>query len=672
VNFFAHQDRAKNTTRKLVLLFVCAVISLVVITSLLIIFALGFSENASADIAFDINLIASDIFILVSLGVVAVVGLGSLFRLAQLKGGGKVVAESMGGRLLNTGTRDADERKILNVVEEIAIASGTPVPPVYLMEDSAINAFAAGYKAQDAVIGITRGCIQLLNRDELQGVIAHEFSHIFNGDMRLNIRLMGLLYGIMVIGLIGYFIVRGSVYRRYSSRSNKKNGGIVVLGIGLLIVGYGGTFFGNMIKAAVSRQREFLADASAVQFTRNPDGIASALKKIGGYKEGSTIKSADASEISHMLFSQGLSTGFTGLFATHPPLAERISRIDPQWHGEFSEIAGSAKAKSTNEQVSGFNTKGFSKDTEGSSRNAEGSSKNAEGSSKNAEGSSRNAEGSSKGTKGFSTSAIDSIGEPGPEHIELAASYLSQLPDKVSEDAHSSFGACMLMHCLLMALANPETEKKQLAILKAGLNSRQYSNLLAVQKRTSWVSRDLYLTLIDLCLPALKQLSPIQYRTFMSHLSQLIVADDDVSVFEWCIFKILRYNLDQAPPTRDRRIDLKAAGWASEALLSVLSMVGNTDEKEAEAAFNNAQVLLSIPQTLHFKAEYKNNTEALEKATDVLKNLKPLQKPRLLKAMASCINADGIVSPEEAELLRAVASLLDCPIPPLLNQQKFI
>ena len=650
MNFFDHQDRARNTTKKLVFLFSCAVISLIIITSIIIIFTLSLSESASGEIAINADLFTSDIFIFVGLGVIAVVALGSLFRLAQLRGGGKVVAEAMGGRLLNTGSRDADEQKVLNVVEEIAIASGTPVPPVYLMEDSAINAFAAGYKAQDAVIGITRGCVQQLNRDELQGVIAHEFSHIFNGDMRLNIRLMGLLYGIMVIGLIGYYIVRGSVYRGHGSRSNKKGGGIVVLGIGLLIVGYGGTFFGNIIKAAVSRQREFLADASAVQFTRNPDGIAGALKKIGGYKEGSNINSTDASEISHMLFSQGLKTSFTGLFATHPPLADRISRIDPYWRGDFIETASHKPSSPSAEQTSGFAAGGASTRAEGFISHAEGSLSQAEG----------------------SISAIDSIGEPSSQHIALAASNLSQLPDEVLEDAHSSFGACMLMHCLLMELAIPATEKKQLAILKAGLNPRQFSSLMAIRTKVSWVSRDLYLTLIDLCLPALKQLSAIQYRTFMSHLSQLIVADEHISVFEWCVFKILRYNLDQEAQTKEKRIDLNSAGWATETLLSVLSLVGSTDEKEAKTAFDNAQTLLALPKHLSFKLEYKDNTEALEKATDLLKHLKPLQKPKLLKAMASCINADGIVSSAEAELLRAVASLLDCPIPPLLNQQKFI
>jgi len=631
VNFFAHQDRARSTTRKLVFLFICAVITLIAITSLLVFFLLGFTESSGGQVEFSSTALGSEIFIYVTLGVIAVVTLGSLFRLAQLQGGGKVVAEAMGGRLLNTSTLDANERKILNVVEEMAIASGTPVPPVYLMEDTAINAFAAGYKAQDAVIGITRGCIEQLNRDELQGVIAHEFSHIFNGDMRLNIRLIGLLYGIMVIGLIGYYILRGSVYRRHSYRSNKKGGGIAVLGLGLVVIGYGGTFFGNMIKAAVSRQREFLADASAVQFTRNPQGIAGALKKIGGYREGSYIKSADASEISHMLFSQGLKAGFTGLFATHPPLAERISRLDPRWQGEFDGSDSQTAADDLNAQSSSF----------------------------------------SAGAGASEKSAVASIGEPSAEHLALAAKSLGDLPDEIIEDAHSSFGACMLVYCLMLELADQATEKQQLKILQDSLSSRQLTSFSAIRNRASWVSRDLYLSLLDLCIPSLKQLSPTQYRTFISILGQMIVADKSISVFEWCIFKILRYSLAEAAPT-EKSVDISHCGWACEGLLSVLAGIGHDDSAQAELAFSRASAELSLSAPLSFRPAPEQQTEVLEKATDLLKNLKPLQKPRLLKAMAVCIAADGEITTQEAELLRAVGALLDCPIPPMLEQQQFI
>src|SRR5690606_23091198 len=220
---------------------------------------------------------------------------------------------------------------LLNVVEEMAIASGTPVPPVYLMEESAINAFAAGFAPGDAVIGITRGAIETLSRDELQGVIAHEFSHILHGDMRLNIRLIGILHGIMVLGIMGYYLLRST---GLSSRRNNNGANLALLGIGLIVIGYAGTFFGNLIKAAVSRQREFLADASAVQYTRNPAGIADALKRIGG-GQGSVMENPRTAEISHALFSNGLTFSLTSIFATHPPLEARIRRIQPDWDGSY-------------------------------------------------------------------------------------------------------------------------------------------------------------------------------------------------------------------------------------------------------------------------------------------------------------------------------------------------
>ena len=238
---------------------------------------------------------------------------------------------------------DLDERKILNVVEEMAIASGTPVPPVYLMEnEEGINAFAAGFTPGDAVIGVTRGCIRTLTRDELQGVIAHEFSHILNGDMRLNIRLIGVLYGILLISMTGWLIFRSTAYNTgFNTRrdDDDRRGGNPwpLVGLALYILGYVGVLFGNLIKAAVSRQREFLADASAVQFTRNPDGIAGALKKIGALSEGSKIQAPEAQETSHLFFGEATGHIF-GFMATHPPLAERIRRIDPSFNGDFSQV----------------------------------------------------------------------------------------------------------------------------------------------------------------------------------------------------------------------------------------------------------------------------------------------------------------------------------------------
>jgi len=633
MNFFAHQDQARSNTRKLVFLFICAVITLIVVTSLLVIGVLTYIETQN-EVSINADVLGSKIFFQVSLVVICVIGLGTLIRLAQLRGGGKVVAEAMGGRLLNTNTRDADERKILNVVEEMAIASGTPVPPVYLMEDESINAFAAGYRPRDAVIGITRGCIRELTRDELQGVVAHEFSHIFNGDMRLNIRLMGLLYGIMVIGLIGYHILSGTRYRSSSSRSGKGNGAgaILMLGLGLMVIGYGGTFFGNLIKAGVSRQREFLADASAVQYTRNPEGIGGALKKIGGYIHGTEIKTRDASEISHMLFCNGLKSSFSGLFATHPPLSERIKRIDGRWAGMKDFKSQPADETFTSaEGVSHFS-----------------------------------------GTGSHASTVLDSVGNPGAAHLAMAATTLKAFSPALLDEAHNTIGASLMIYNLLIALSDNDTKAKQLAILKAELAKKDFLALQYIEGETRELPREKYLALMDLAMPSLKQLSRVQYREFMAVLGKLMMADQQISLFEWCLFKILRYTLDERVDRRLESRPITSLTRESEVLLSVLASAGNENVTQAEAAFHAAEKYLGLTQDLPFQAHIGSNTGILEKAVDRLNSLKPLQKPMLLKAMAACINADGKVTPEESELLRAVGGLLDCPIPPLLDGQRYL
>lgn len=327
MDFFAHQEQARRLTFRLVILFGLAVIGIILTCYFLAAFALAYAHYGPQWEKGD--LWDPILFMWVTFGISAIVGLCSGFKILQLRGGGKVIAEELGGRLLSPSSVDPVERKILNIVEEMAIASGVPTPAVYMMDrEPGINAFAAGYTIQNAVIAVTRGCVEQLSRDELQGVIAHEFSHILNGDMRINIHLMGVLFGILIIGMMGYYAFRMTPYR--TSKEDRTGIFIIIIGLGLVVIGSIGTFFGNLIKAAVSRQREFLADASAVQFTRNPEGIAGALKKIAGYKNGSAILNPNAPEASHMFFAKGV---FEGLFATHPPIDERIRRLDKSWEG---------------------------------------------------------------------------------------------------------------------------------------------------------------------------------------------------------------------------------------------------------------------------------------------------------------------------------------------------
>ena len=638
MNFFEHQDRAKRKSKQLIFLLAVAVASLVAITVLLFATLIYISQHGNTDAygnaspqsfwAGVSHALTPQAIAWIAIGITSVVLLGSLFRFLQLKSGGRAVAEAMGGRFLHGNTQDPDERKILNVVEEIAIASGTAVPPVYLIEDDAINAFAAGYKPQDAVIGITRGCINQLTRDELQGVIAHEFSHIFHGDMRLNMRLIALLYGILLIGLIGEFLIRHAGNRNIR-RSSKDNSPFVmlVLGLGLLIIGYTGTFFGNLIKAAVSRQREFLADASAVQFTRNPDGIAGALKKIGGSSSGSELHNEHAAEFSHRYFSQGVKL-FFNLMATHPPLAERIKRINPYWDGRFAE--NTYKGRKTLDAAEG-------------------------------------AMGLHDSTADNAAIDIDAtlqqIAQPTVEQIGVAQERLSEIPRYIKEATLQAFSARAVVFGLLLD-RHPDLRTQQLALLNNHVSDDELDNLQRVINNSAMLETHLRLPALELCMPALKELSSNQRQQFLAGLNTLIHSDKKVSLLEWSFYRIVQHNLEYKPNIQ-RSLSLRDLHTECQLLLSLLAYAGADSDLDANAAFAHSQTLLPFSaQTLLPRGQIKlaDADIALEK----LNRVKPLQKPQLLKAMSACIHFDGRVSTVETEIFRAIADSLDCPIPPLI------
>jgi predicted Zn-dependent protease len=496
----------------------------------------------------------------------------------------------------------------------MAIAAGLPVPQVYLIDDAAINAFAAGYQPQDAVIGVTRGCVHELSRDELQGVIAHEFSHILNGDMRLNIRLIGWLYGIMVVGLIGYHLLRSMRYTG-GGRNRKNGGGVVFLALGLMIVGYGGTFFGNLIKAAVSRQREFLADASAVQYTRNPDGISGALKKIGGYAGGTAITVTDTTEISHMLFGQGSRSAF---FATHPPLEERIRRIEPRWAelpADATPEPNASMATSDSPRVQGF---------------------------------------------------ADSVGRPTAASLTEAQQRLDMLPADLREEVHNTLGACLTIFALVIAASEPQSRAAQWQYLRAQLARPSQDRLTQLDAAVMTLDRKLHLPLIELAQPVLRQLSRAQQATFMEQLQQLIKTDAKITLFEWSLVRILGATLAR-PGDRAQKelLELEQCKDECVVLLAVLARTGRNTEDGASAAFSAGLSELQLKTPAHLLAMDAADLAALDKAMDRLRKLKPLQKPRLLKALMRCVRSDGIVTSSEAELLRAIGAVLDCPIPPL-------
>ncbi len=639
MNFFQSQAQARKQTMLLVVFFSLAVISLVVLTNLLVMFIFSYIDSQNINTAAAPLKFNWQMFLSIGALVVAVVLLGSLYKISSLSKGGDAVAEMLGGQRIIDGSGDLDKQKILNIVEEMAIASGTPVPPVYLLDEDGINAFAAGFSPSDAVIGVTRGCIQQLNRAQLQGVIAHEFSHILNGDMRLNIRLMGILHGILIIGLIGYFLLRSSSYGRYS-RSSRSNGGgaILGLGLGLVVIGFTGTFFGNWIKAAISRQREYLADASAVQFTRNNMGIANALKRIGGSAAGSGIENPAGAQISHALFAQGFSGFFSSMFATHPPLEKRIKRLDPDWDGNFN-------VASTEPPI----MKSASSSKKTSAQNATANMLSGIVSANQI------------------NNQIAQAGQVNPELLQQAQSLLQNIPAQLRETIHEPHGARAAIYFLLLD-DKKQLRQKQLDYLQTESDDGVFEVLNKLIHETSRIDKSHRLPLIDISLSALRQLSAPQYQRFKTNVRKLVAFDQSINLFEWSLQKILFQHLDavfvKIPAQKIKYQSLQQVAAASSLLLSMLIYVGK------EKKIDEAKVMRAAGKELgNIKVQLLAITEislpALNQALKQLNQLSPLLKPQLLKACVICICSDQNFSATEAELFRAIADTLDCPMPPI-------
>ena len=655
MDFFRSQDVARRNTKRLVLLFSLALLSLIAITNLLILFGLGmFAETLNVPM---FQRIDWPLFAWVSGAILVVVGCGSLFKILSLAGGGARVAEGMQGRLLLPGSTEFHEQRILNVVEEMAIASGTPVPPVYVLDEPGINAFAAGYTPADAVIGITRGAIETLSRDELQGVVAHEFSHILHGDMRLNIRLIGILYGILVLGIMGEYLLRST---RHSRRS-KDSGNIAVVGLGLMAIGYAGTFFGNLIKAAVSRQREFLADASAVQYTRNPNGIAGALKRIGGSTAGSVLGNPATSEISHALFANGLQRSFSSLFATHPPLDDRIRRIEPAWDGSFVQAEAAAlDAEAARVDGGGMTAAGVAAAAGAGATVAGGTA--------------------SPGVLtalALSTALLEKAGNPQESDLEQARHLLAGLPPVLLEAAHHPFSASALVYLLLLD-HRPDVAAEQQTLLASEAEPAIVAALQTLQAHHAHIRPEVRLPLLSVALPVLRQMSPEQYTRFRKTLLALVQADGKVSLWEWVLQRVVLQQLDGVFGRFHHTAHRSLAQLGAEVTLLLAFLIRAGAASVGAGLPANISLASKLPQALLDTALAQLGLPAatlpgpdalslasINKALDAAVALKPLQKPAFLKACAALIVADGVAAVGELEIFRALAAALDCPLPPL-------
>jgi Zn-dependent protease with chaperone function len=632
VNFFARQDAHRKQSRRLVILFIASVVAVVAAVDVVLLIAFGGLGGEGANVGG--ALVAST---LVTLGVI---GAATMYRTASLRTGGAAVAHGLGATPVPESTTDFHLRRLRNVVEEIAIASGVPVPQVFVLEEEeSINAFAAGYAPADAAITVTRGALDRLNRDELQGVIAHEFSHVLNGDMRLNIRLIGLLFGVMVLALIGRKILEHGRFR------GRDGAPILGVAIALLVIGYIGLFCGRLIKAGVSRQREYLADASAVQFTRQTTGLAGALKKIGALPAGSKLTSGDAEEVSHMLFGDGI--GYSRLMATHPPLLDRIRALEPSFGGQALHDLAAKYAMAPPVGVDEDVALGL--DGASASRLPHAQA----------------------GLALTPPGVVAQVATPQADDYKRAGTIADGIPEELQAAARDHEQVMPL----LFGLAHGSDEKvrgKQQFELKARMGAIVAVAAQGYAEQTAALHPMLRLPLAELAFPVLRRRPRAELNRFVDAMYALVHADGQVDLFEYCLGRLLRVQVQEAlDPSAarthgKRKLAAQPVTDAVAQLLAVVAQAGHDDPAQAQRAFI-AGLARVYPRLNAPYAPPRQPTAALDATWPLLDALEPFGKELLVEGVVAAISSDGTVAVAEAELLRVICASLHCPLPPMLE-----
>ncbi len=661
MNFFAQQELARSHTRRMLVLFVLAVVCIVGAIDLVLAIAFGVGrEHGVTGIGGYSFESTSNLRLLLwpTVIVLGVIGLSSLYKVSSLRGGGGVVARQLGATLVPADTTDFALRRLRNVVEEIAIASGVPVPEIYVLENEpAINAFASGYTPADAAVTVTRGCMDKLTRDELQGVVAHEFSHVLNGDMRLNIRLMGVLFGILVVGILGRKVLEGT-------GSSRDSGGVAVFGLAICAVGFIGVFFGRLIKAGISRQREFLADASAVQFTRQTLGISGALKKIGGLAEGSKLASSGTEEVAHMLFGDGV--GYSALFATHPPLQERILVLDP--HFKPAELATIAAAWS--EPVQAGDGEGAEVSISGFAP-AGSVSASAPPAAKTGITADRLAS-LPLATATLRLATTPAAQEAAPTHADIvnAGTISAGIPESLRAAAYMSERAPQLVFAMTLD-ADAALRAKQLGIVEKNYDASVRAGVEELAGGLLQLHPLQRLPLAQLAFPVLRRRPRPQLQGFLRALNQLLQADGKVAIEEYCLAKLIGVQVvdaldpSRARPTGGMKLPAVAAEIAD--IVAIVAEYGSDDPADAQRAYLLGMHEV-LPDAIPAYAPPQEWSGALDRALPKLDLLTPAGKELLVRGLTQAISADNVVTVIESELLRTICAAVHCPLPPVLEQ----
>lgn len=648
MNFFEQQEQARKLSFRLLVLMLLSLVSLITLTALVIAIFLYYFQNQIISvnaaqlynqtfIIHIIHLVQSNFFLWIAISVSGFVFIGSLYKHISLRQGGTKIAMALGGKLLQPDTQETGEKKLRNIVEEMAIASGSPMPDIFLLPESGINAFAAGHAPQSAVIGVTQGCIEQLSREELQGVIAHEFSHIHNGDMRLNLQLIAILHGILLIGLIGQMIIRGSFYpshRSYSvtQKRKTKDGRLIFLGFALVGIGYGGTFFGRLIKSAVSRQREFLADASAIQFTRNPNGIGGALNKIAFHNDHSKIKHPRSNEFSHMYFANALDSKINTLLSTHPPIQERLRKIFPNGIPKLNHSQSNLFTKKTNTQTP--KNYRYKKEIIGTLTTLE--------------------------------HAIEQVGNTSNiiTAIQNSKKLKQKIPNNIVEATHNAYSARAVVYALSLS-KKTDDKQAQNHFIKTRAHPRTLTIYNSLSTSISNLNASFKFMVLEMCMPSLSNLSGTQDAHFKSVLKNILSLNSHPELFEWCVFqRVINHN--QQENLSNHSLD-ELFTPISNILICIAKL---TTKNHKQKAFLEGLLIIwpeyrKSPKSFFTRINKNANLNTWSSSLSEIRKLRALSRPAVLKAIAKIIEYDQEITQNELDTFRLMSSILDCPIPQL-------
>ncbi len=614
MNFFRAQDEARGRTTKLVAWLIFAILAMALSIYAVAVLVLTYIHY------FHGFTWVHPILFLTTFGLsLAVVLGGAYLRMAEFEGGGLLVALRLGARPVLASTQDLNERKFLNIVQEMALASAMPVPQCLVLDqDSSINAFAAGHTPQDAVITVTRGALEQLTRDELQGVVGHEFSHIAHGDTQLNLRIIGTVAGLTALSQVGYVLMRIMVAS--DDEDNRAGWALIVMGLVVFIVGLGGVFIARLIQASVSRQREYLADASSVQFTRNPLGLANALKKVAGMTQVAREAKPAELEAQHMfLVSSGGFAEF--LFSTHPPIEDRIKRIDPSFDGVIRPVIAATPPPPVSSQ-----------------------------------------EATVQQLNAAILPAVAAVQTPTSRRvypsdldIQAAVGFHGQLPPELLA-ATTDLVSAMGLVLALVFRQDPGQKAEQLKLAQTIAGGEVVSEALRLEPLLKHLPAGTRLPLLDLALPTLRGLSPLQLQAFRDALSK--VAYQEADGFRLLLLEALMHRylgIEVTSPTTPS-LSLEAAAGL---VLSAVVMTSSESPEDRLAAYKRAVGVAGFRgMSLALAENPLADLALLEEALVVLAAQKVADRRNFVRACGVAVLYDNQAEPAEVEILRAVSDAI--------------